>query len=64
LLDGEKPTSLPPLLHDRVFADFRADTRYFETAFDLILTLYGIGFNDPTFAVLRESVDATTSVMH
>jgi len=42
LLAGEKTAALPPLLHGRVHADFRNDRDYFKTAFDLILSLYGI----------------------
>ena len=56
LLDGEKTTSLPPLLHSRVFADFRKETLYFTTAFDLILSLYEIPFGDPAVAASRESL--------
>ena len=40
LLDGDKTDSLPPLLHGRVYADFRNEPAYFATAFDLILSLY------------------------
>jgi GTPase SAR1 family protein len=56
LLDGEKTDSLPPLLHGRVYADFRDDAGYFTTAFDLILSLYRIPPNDPAVADLRESL--------
>jgi TIR domain len=38
LVEGEKSDSLPPLLHGRVYADFRDERTYFTTAFDLILT--------------------------
>ena len=55
LLQGEKATSLPPLLHGRVFADFRKEIQYFATALDLILSLYQIPFNNPAVADLRES---------
>jgi len=56
LLDGEEATSLPPLLHRRVYADFRDEAAYFTTAFDLILSLYQIPPNYPVVADLRESL--------
>jgi len=56
LLDGEKTASLPPLLHGRVYADFRDESAYFTTAFDLILSLYQLPPNDPAVADLRESL--------
>jgi hypothetical protein len=56
LLDGEKTTSLPPLLHGRVYADFRDESAYFTTAFDLILSLYQLPPNHPVVADLRESL--------
>ncbi|MCY2992947.1 MAG: toll/interleukin-1 receptor domain-containing protein [Planctomycetota bacterium] len=56
LLDGEKTASLPPLLHGRVYADFRDESAYFTTAFDLILSLYRLPPNHPAVADLRESL--------
>ena len=56
VLDGEKTASLPPLLHGRVYADFRDELAYFTTAFDLILDLYDIQHQDPAVADLRESL--------
>jgi GTPase SAR1 family protein len=56
LLKGEKKTSLPPLLYDKVFADFRDERAYFIMAFDLILSLYEIAPNHPAVADLRESL--------
>jgi small GTP-binding protein len=56
LLDGEKAQSLPPLLHGRVYADFRDELVYFATAFDLILSLYQLPPNHPAVADLRESL--------
>jgi hypothetical protein len=35
LLAGEISSSLPPLLHSRVHADFRDERVYFRTAFDI-----------------------------
>jgi len=56
LLAGEKKTSFPPLLHGRVYADFRNERGYFITAFDLILNIYQIKHHDPAVADLRESL--------
>jgi small GTP-binding protein len=56
LLAGEKKTSLPPLMWDGVHADFRDDSAYFTTAFDLILSLYQLPPNHPAVADLRESL--------
>jgi small GTP-binding protein len=56
LLDGEKTDSLPPLLHGRVYADFRDERTYFATAFDLILSLYQLPPNHPVVSDLRESL--------
>jgi hypothetical protein len=53
LLDGEVQASLPPLLHGRVYADFRDECAYFVTAFDLILSLYQLPPNHPAVADLR-----------
>lgn len=47
---------LPPLLHSRVFADFRNERGYLITAFDLILNIYQIKHHDPAVADLRESL--------
>jgi len=54
LLEGEKTVSLPPLLHGRVYADFRDECTYFITAFDLILSLYHLGPNHSAVADLRD----------
>lgn len=56
LLVGEKKSSFPPLLHGRVYADFRDAEAYFTTAFDLILSLYEIAPQDLAVADLRESL--------
>ncbi len=56
LLDGDKTASLPPLLHGRVYADFRDEAAYFTTAFNLILSLYQLPPNHPAVADLRESL--------
>ena len=56
LLDGEKAASLPPLLATRVHADFRDESAYFTSVFDLILSLYQLPPNHPAVADLRESL--------
>ncbi len=56
LLAGEKTAALPPLLHGRVYADFRNERDYFKTAFDLILSLYNIAVTDRAVVDLRESL--------
>lgn len=59
LLAGEKTESLPPLLHGRVYADFRDELAYFAAAFDLILSLYQLPPNHSAVADLRESLRGT-----
>jgi len=56
LLAGEKKTSLPPLMWDGIHADFRNESGYFTTAFDLILSLYQLPLNHPAVADLREAL--------
>ena len=56
LLDGDERTSFPPLMRGRVFADIQREEAYFPTLFKLILTLYGIPFEGPEVAELRESL--------
>lgn len=56
LLAGDEESSFPPLVQGRVFADFRTERSYFMTAFDLILSLYGISPNDRAVVDLRESL--------
>ena len=56
LLAGEVEESLPPWLLGRVHADFRDERAYFITVFNLMLNLYGIPFNNPAVADLRESL--------
>jgi len=59
LLSGEKATSLPPLMHSRVFGDFRNERDYFNSVFALILSLYRVAVTDPVMARLRESIQET-----
>jgi small GTP-binding protein len=56
LLDGTQSTSLPPCLHDQVFSDFRKNENYFATAFELLLSLYQIGPQEPVAVDLRASL--------
>lgn len=56
LLEGEKTDSRPPLLHGRVYADFRHESNYFTATFDLILSLYRLPPTHPAVVDLRESL--------
>jgi hypothetical protein len=56
LLDGQKAESLPPLVHGRVYADFRDERAYFASAFDLILSLYQLPPSHPVVTDLRQSL--------
>jgi WD40 repeat protein/GTPase SAR1 family protein len=47
LLEGTPEEALPPALLTRVRSDFRDDARYFETALDLMLSLYEISPRHP-----------------
>jgi hypothetical protein len=47
LLEGEPKESLPPALQTSVRSDFRDDDRYFDTALDLLLALYGVSPRHP-----------------
>lgn len=44
------------LLHGLVYADFRDESAYFTTAFDLILSLYQLPPTHPAVADLHESL--------
>jgi small GTP-binding protein len=56
LRSGSQEASFPPLLRDRVPLDFRSADDYFARLIDLILTLYGIPFDSPAVAGLREKL--------
>ena len=62
LLDDEKTASMPPLLHGRVYADFRDEYVYFTTAFDLILSLYQLLPDNQAAFDLRESLRSPVMV--
>ena len=56
MLAGDAKQSLPLWLQGRVYGDFRNEREYFTTAFNLILSLYGISHSNPAVADLRESL--------
>lgn len=56
LLEGGKETSLPPELQGCLPGDFRDESQYAVSLFDLVLTLYAIPLNRPSFAPLREGL--------
>lgn len=56
LLKGTEDSAFPHLLHGRVYADFRKSEEYFDTVFDLILSLYQIQPQHPVATELRESL--------
>ncbi|HEV7402051.1 MAG TPA: TIR domain-containing protein, partial [Chthoniobacteraceae bacterium] len=56
LLAGEKTSALPPLLHGRVYADFRRAEDYFLSTFTLIRSLYNLEPTHPAVADLIESL--------
>lgn len=53
---GEKSSSLPPLMHSRVHANYTNDEHYFLVTFEVILSLYGITPHDPAVVDLRDSL--------
>ena len=57
LVDGTMEAALPPLLHGRVFGDFRQPDRYFLNAFNLILSVHDIPPNNPACAELRRDLE-------
>jgi small GTP-binding protein len=54
LYDGTEETSFQPLLRGRVYADFRDSDAYFETALNLVLSLYEISPRSPLSVELNE----------
>lgn len=46
VFSGDERASLPPLMHGRVFGDFRAENAYFESLLNLILTIHAIPFQE------------------
>jgi hypothetical protein len=56
LLAGNPEESLPPLLHGRVYGDFRRPEAYLLTVFDLILSIHDFPARDAFAAQLRASL--------
>ncbi len=56
VLEGDPEDSLPPLLHGRVYGDFRQPEAYLRTVFDLILSIHAFPARDAFAAQLRASV--------
>lgn len=56
LLAGEESDSFPALLRGRVYADFRKSEAYFDTVFEIVLSLYQIQPEQPVAIELRESL--------
>jgi hypothetical protein len=59
LLDGTVETALPPLLHGRVYSDFRQPEQYFPNAFNLILSVHDIPPNDPAWVALSDNIEGS-----
>jgi hypothetical protein len=57
LLDGTSESSFPPMLHGRVYADFRPAQRYLSTVFDLIASLYQISSDERVRELRHEFID-------
>ena len=58
LLEGTSETSFPPLLHGRVYADFRDQGQYFRRVLDLLVSIYEVEPRDPINAELDRLVDS------
>jgi small GTP-binding protein len=54
LSNGTPPTSFPPQLQGRVYADFSRRERYFGALFGLVLSLYGLPSRDPAVIYARQ----------
>ena len=57
LLEGTEETAFPPLLHGRVYADFRNPEVYFVSLFELILSLFRIHSRHPVAEELRKHLN-------
>jgi small GTP-binding protein len=62
LVAGDEPSSLPPLLRGRVYGDLRDANDYLPTLFDLLVTIFGLSFEDPFVSELRQVVSKTGGV--
>lgn len=56
LLEGDSKSAFPPLLQGRVYADFRNSEAYFDTMFELLMSLYQVPPRHPVAMELRESL--------
>ncbi len=56
LLEGKPEESLPPALITRVYSDFRDETFYFNTALELLLSLYEIPSRHPAASHWRNQL--------
>jgi len=56
LLEATPEAAFPMLLQGRVYADFREVETYFDTVFELILSLYGVTGRHAVAEELRESL--------
>lgn len=56
LLEGTEESAFPLLLQGRVYADFRKSEAYFDTMFELLLSLLQIKPQDPVAMDLHESL--------
>jgi len=56
LLNGTADSAFPEILQGRVYADFRKSEKYFEVAFDLILSLYQVPAQHAVATELRDSL--------
>lgn len=68
LLEGTPDDALPPALITRVYSDFRDDSFYFNTALDLLLSLYEISPRHPAAShwknqLLREAIGPRSSTI-
>ena len=55
--------SLPPLLHGRVYADFREPKVYFSQVINLVLALYEIPLRDPIVEELERLLAENTGLL-
>lgn len=56
LLEGTEGTAFPELLQGRVYADFRKPEMYFNTMFDLLLSLYQVPARHTVAEELRDTL--------
>jgi WD40 repeat protein/GTPase SAR1 family protein len=55
LLAGDVEEAFPPLLHGRVYVDFRRDDQYFRQLLDAVIKILGLPFDDNGVIELRET---------